>query len=276
MPKSKRKRRRSTSQSGYFGVKKAPSGKYQARIFDDGKTKHIGSSYTTAKQAAKAHDKEAIRLRRPFSKLNFPEKAPSGYAPMQQQLQVNNTVGYRGVYKNRRKQRIHWQAQIMVDRSKKYIGTYDTAIEAAVAYDRFVLESNHSTSLLNFPDMVHNLDVEPKRKKYKRSLSGYRGVTKEASGKFRSSMKINCKRVNFGMFDTAIQAALAYDQGAIKAGHKKSSLNFPMEEKDEKKQEKIQKKRKQKKQKKRKKQIKIENKDVLTMEEYEEMLQASM
>ena len=89
-------------------------------------------------------------------------------------------------------------------------------------------------------------------------------------------MKINCKRVNFGMFDTAIQAAHAYDQGAIKAGHKKSSLNFPMEEKDEKKQEKIQKKRKQKKQKKRKKQIKIENKDVLTMEEYEEMLQASM
>ena len=94
-----------------------------------------------------------------------------------------------------------------------------------------------------------------------------------------SGMKINCKRVNFGMFDTAIQAALAYDQGAIKAGHKKSSLNFPMEEKKQEKQEKIQKKRKQKKQKKQKKQMKqmkIENQDVLTMEEYEEMLQASM
>ena len=78
------------------------------------------------------------------------------------------------------------------------------------------------------------------------------------------------------MFDTAIQAALAYDQAAIKAGHKKSSLNFPMEEKKQEKQEKVQKKRKQKKQKKQKKQIKIENNDVLTMEEYEEMLQASM
>ena len=28
-------------------------------------------------------------------------------------------------------------------------------------------------------------------------------------------------------FDTAIQAALAYDQAAIKAGKKKSTLNFP-------------------------------------------------
>jgi len=51
---------------------------------------------------------------------------------------------------------------------------YDTAKEAAIAYDRAVLKANKSTTLLNFPDMVHNLDVEPKRKKYKRSSTGYR------------------------------------------------------------------------------------------------------
>ena len=47
--------------------------RYQTQIAVNG-TK-LGS-YDTAKQAAKAFDKEAIKLRRPSSKLNFPKKAP--------------------------------------------------------------------------------------------------------------------------------------------------------------------------------------------------------
>ena len=72
-----------------------------------------------------------------------------------------------------------FKAQIMIGGKHKQIGTYDTAKEAAIAYDRAILKANKSTTLLNFPDMVHNLDVEPKRKKYKRSSTGYRGVTKD-------------------------------------------------------------------------------------------------
>ena len=160
---------------------KLPSGKYRAWITINGKTKNLGSSYDTAKQAAKAFDKEAIKLRRPFSTLNYPKKAPVGYTPIQKALASNNTVGYRGVTKMRKK----YQATITTGSKKTHLGTYDTPKDAAVAYDRAVLKANKSTSLLNFPDMVHNLDVEPKRKKYKRSLSGYRGVTKEASGRFQ-------------------------------------------------------------------------------------------
>ena len=94
MPKRKRKRQSlSKSKSGYFGVNKTSSGKYQAYIRIDGKNKYIGSSYDTAKQAAKAHDKEAIKLRKPFSKLNYPKKAPVGYTPIQQSLSSTNTVG---------------------------------------------------------------------------------------------------------------------------------------------------------------------------------------
>ena len=37
----------------------------------------------------------------------------------------------------------------------------------------------------------------------------------------------NGKNTGLGTFDTAIAAALAYDQAAIKAGKKKSTLNFP-------------------------------------------------
>ena len=221
MPKSKR-RKRSKNKSGYIGVYQTHSGKYQARISINGKLISIGSSYDTAKQAAKAHDKEAIKLRRPFSKLNYPKKAPVGYTPIQQPLRSTNTVGYRGVSKMRKK----FQASIKINGKQQHIGVYDTSKKAAIAYDRAVLKANISTSLLNFPDMVHNLDVEPKRRA-SNNKSGYRGMRKTPSGKFQACIHIAGHRMYIGTFDTASQAALAYDQAAIKAGRKKSSLNFP-------------------------------------------------
>jgi hypothetical protein len=163
MPKSKR-RKRSNSKSGYIGVTKQPGGKYQAQITVDGKYKYLGS-YDTAKQAAKAHDKEAIRLRRPFSTLNYLKQAPVGYTPIQQTLRSTNTVGYRGVSKSGKKK---FSASNTIGGKQIQLYGFDTAKEAAIAYDRAVLKSNRSTTLLNFPDMVHNLDVEPKRKKKKK------------------------------------------------------------------------------------------------------------
>jgi len=220
MPKSKR-RNRSKSKSGYIGVEQTGN-KYRSKIKIDGKYKYLGS-YDTAKEAAKARDKEAIKLRRPFSSLNYPKKAPVGYTPIQQPLHSSNTVGYRGVYKRRKK----WQAGISIGGKHTYLGNYDTAKEAAIAYDRAVLKANQSTTLLNFPDMVHNLDVEPKRTNIKRSSTGYRGVEKRVSGRFRTKIYTNSNQIVIGTFATAIQAALAYDQAAIKAGKKKSTLNFP-------------------------------------------------
>jgi len=223
MPKSKRKKRRSKGKSGYIGSYKTSNGKYQAMITINGKTKVIGSSYDTAKQAAKAYEKEAIKLRRPFSKLNYPKKAPVGYTPIQQPLLSTNTVGYRGVHKEGKK----FRASSAISGKSTHIGTFDTSKEAAIAYDRCVLKANKSTSLLNFPDMVHNLDVEPKRKKHNLSSTGYRGVVQLRSGRFRVVLSSGGKKKGIGTFDTAIQAALAYDQAAIKAGKKKSTLNFP-------------------------------------------------
>ena len=265
MPKSKRKKRRSKSKTGFFGVVKQLNGKYRAEIYIDRKTKNLGASFDTAEQAAKAVDREAIKLRRLVSSLNFPNNAPVGYTPKQKALPSNNTVGYRGVYKKAKK----FAARMVIGGKLTYLGTHETAKDAAVAYDRFVLKANLSTSFLNFPDMVHNLDVEPKRKKYTGSSSGYRGVSKvKRSGKFTARTSTNGKTNFIGTFETAIQAALAYDQAAIKKGVPKSRLNFPKGQKKQKKQEKQVKEKKQKKPKK-----KTKKKELLALQEYKEMLE---
>ena len=223
MPKGKLKRR-SKSKTGFFGVTKLSSGKYRVQIKVNGRNKYLGSTYDTAKQAAKAYDKEAIKLRRPFSKLNYPKKAPVGYTPMQQALRSTNTVGYRGISKHGK----NYRASITSGSKQQNIGTYDTAKEAAIAYDFAVLKANRSTSLLNFPGMVHNLDGEPKRKKYKRSLSGYRGVS-ETSGRYLVRLCFNSTRTTIGTFDSPIQGALAYDRallGQEKNKRKSKKYNF--------------------------------------------------
>ena len=280
MPKRKRrppsKQTGSTNKTGFYGVTLLGE-KYQAMIYINGKTIHLGSTYATAEEAALVVDTEAIKLRRPLDKLNYPEKAPAGYTPLQQPLLSTNTIGYRGVSKNKEKETYIVRCRIYG--KETYIGLYVTARDAAIAYDRAVLKANQSTTKLNFPDMVHNLDVEPKRIKHKLSSTGYRGVKKVSSGRFAARIKRKGIEESLGTFDTAIGAALAYDQAAIRKGNKKSTLNFPNDQKEQEKQKKQKKQKTEKKEKtekKQKKQKKTKMKGVLTMQEYKAMLQASM
>lgn len=55
-------------------------------------------------------------------------------------INSKNTSGYRGVsfYKTCKK----WRASIRTSETKKHLGLFSTAIEAAIAYDTFVIENN--------------------------------------------------------------------------------------------------------------------------------------
>ena len=63
-------------------------------------------------------------------------------------LSSRNTSGYNGVYKNKKR----FQARIKIDRKLKSLGTYDTPKEAALAYDRAVVQHKLPSSKLNYPD----------------------------------------------------------------------------------------------------------------------------
>jgi hypothetical protein len=56
-----------------------------------------------------------------------------------------------------------FQAQIYINKKLKYLGTYDTPKEAAVAYDRAVIKYNLPKDKLNWPDGYPK--ITPKKKK---------------------------------------------------------------------------------------------------------------
>lgn len=61
-------------------------------------------------------------------------------------LGVNNTSGYKGVNFHKTK----WRARITVDYKEIHLGTFDTALEAALVYDSYISQNNLEHTL-NFP-----------------------------------------------------------------------------------------------------------------------------
>ena len=58
-------------------------------------------------------------------------------------LKSTNTSGYRGVSKNGSK----WRARIQVEGKEKSLGTFDNILDAAKAYDRYILENNLNNTI---------------------------------------------------------------------------------------------------------------------------------
>ena len=64
-----------------------------------------------------------------------------------QRIQKNNTSGYKGVsfYKNYKM----FEVKINVNRKKIHLGYYKTAVEAAIAYNNYIIENNLEGFILN-------------------------------------------------------------------------------------------------------------------------------
>ena len=228
MPKSKRMRR-SNSASGYFGVTSRGK-RYRAEIWSNGKMKHL-DMHDTAKQAAKAYDAAAIELGKPLSNLNFPKKVPPEYTPTNNGQRSDNTSGYRGVSNEGKR---GYQATIMIKGKKKHLGYFNTAKQAAVAYDHAVHKHRLPKSWLNFPAMKHNLNKEPKRKVCKVvSSTGFRGVEELKSGRYQARLGMNGSKKCLGTFDTDKEAARANDQVIVKCFQPIAKLNFPPQTNDD-------------------------------------------
>lgn len=65
---------------------------------------------------------------------------------------LRNTSGYKGVIRNKQI-RAPWEARIRKDRKHYYLGAYETALEAALAYDRAAKRLHGEFAALNFPEV---------------------------------------------------------------------------------------------------------------------------
>ena len=116
---------------------------------------------------------------------------------MRLHLSSSNRTGYTGVSKVASGR---FKATQEVDGRNVYLGTYDTAVQAAVAYARAI---GTAPAVAEAAEGVR-LHLSSS------NATGYRGVHKARNGRYEAKRKKEGRFVYLGLFDTAVEAAVAH------------------------------------------------------------------
>lgn len=132
---------------------------------------------------------------------------------------------YKGVYPYNKTS--FWIAQV----ENKKLGIYRTELDAAIAYDLAALELFGVYALLNFPSHDYTETKAPESIRLKSGkTSPYRGVCFHAAAKkYVATLRHQGQNHYLGLYETAEEAALAYDTKAKELCGCGAKLNFPNE-----------------------------------------------
>jgi hypothetical protein len=159
--------------------------------------------------------------------VNFPDElAGETQARAGEPPQPRGASNFRGVTATAKGNR--FQAKIKVAGSSMYLGAFATAEDAARAYDCRARELGRLAARLNFPHETNLQAPMPLPAPHHRPVgaSRFRGVSL-THGKFDAAIWAEGRMQHLGAFETAEEAARAYDAAARKLGKPADTLNFP-------------------------------------------------
>lgn len=117
----------------------------------------------------------------------------------------NNTTGYKGVSFNKKQKT--YLSHINVDQRQLYLGNFETAEDAANAYN--------NAAILYFKEFAR-LNILPENMKFKEAINqnkfGHKGVSKIKEYGYMAEISYNGKRHYLGLFKTIEEAAKAYSE----------------------------------------------------------------
>ena len=120
---------------------------------------------------------------------------------------TNSKSQYKGVLKS--KKTGWWEAAIRKDGTQIHLGSYETEIAAASAYNDYARKMWGKYAVLNDIDEV---DYRSQRHlKGKNCASIYRGVCLRKNGKWVARITLDGKRISLGYFNSEEEAAKAYN-----------------------------------------------------------------
>ncbi|XP_047045955.1 dehydration-responsive element-binding protein 2D-like [Lolium rigidum] len=194
----------------------------------------------------------------PSSSANRTEQDPTNRLGIQTSLAAaprgkgspeNTHHRYRGV---RQCKSGRWASEIREPNHGKrhWLGTFNTAVDAAIAYDRAAIAYFGSRAIVNIGSRVIPCTSRTKQAQARSSATpavrtpvvappgkgglenrrhGYRGVWQRKSGRWAAEIREpnSGKRHWVGTFGTAIDAAIAYDRAAIAIIGSGAIVNFP-------------------------------------------------
>ena len=124
-----------------------------------------------------------------------------------------------------------------------YLGVYTTKEEAALAYNEAAIQYHGEFAYLNeitWPnggrpneDQLRRIrEYQPHWGRSRRirisNKSGYRGVSRQRqTRKWRAAIGVNGKHIYLGLYETKEEAAVAYDEAALKYYGEHAVVNFP-------------------------------------------------